>query len=197
MPRFATLAVVLLALGAPAATAQWLVGVTAGSQRFGSVAADTASGSRWAGITSSTVLGGRIERRFTRVAVAIDIAYGRAGFAVEDAEFALVAKDVFRLWEIAPEIGVRVAGADTATSVWLRAGPVLDIWMADGADTRVRAGVAAGASLVFPLGPRVSGEFGVRGGVTPSPFDEVELAPGFEPRPAWRGTVIVGARYRL
>jgi hypothetical protein len=197
MLRTATLTVALLALVLPAAAAQWYIGATTGSQDFGAVADDTASGSRWVTLSASTALALRIERRLGRVSVAMDVAHSRAGFAVEDGEFALVAKDVFRLWEFAPELGVRAAGADTATSLWLRAGPILDVWLPDGADTRVRGGAFASASLLFPLLGRVTGELGLRGSVTPSPFNETELPPEFAGSAATRVTVLVGARYRL
>lgn len=196
MPRVALL-IVILTLPAPVLPAQWRVGVTAAALRFGAVAEDTVSGSRWASLTSPVVVVARIEREIGHVRIGLDVASGGAGLTIEDHAFALVAKHAFHLWEVAPGVGVRVAGPGAGASAWLEAGPVLDIWVAEGAGTRVRGGVHGSVSFAYSLSARVSGTLGVQGSITPSPFDRTDLTPGFERRAAKRRAILAGIRYRL
>lgn len=197
MSRFPVVAVLVAALPLRALSGQWLVGADVAALRFAAVAEETSSGDQWTTLTASTAAALRVERQFTRVRLGLGIVHARSGLAFGDRDLVVEARDVFSLWEFAPEVAVRIAGAGPPPTVWLHAGPLLDVWMPEGDETRSRAGAHAGASLMFPLLRRVSGTIRVQGSLTPSVFDADEPPPGFERRATRRFEVAVGARYRL
>jgi hypothetical protein len=196
MSRCTTVWMLLVALPLGTLSGQWLVGVDVAAWRFAAVASDTAPGGPWTTLTGSTAATFRVERQATKLRLGLGLVWARSGFATGDADFAVEARDVFRLWEVAPEVALRVAGAGPGATAWVHAGPILDVWLPEGADTRTRVGGQAGASLAFPLAGRVAGTIRLQGSVTPSVFTEAELPPGFEPRATRRLEVAVGFRYR-
>lgn len=195
MSRFPAVAVLVAALPVRALSGQWLVGADVAALRFAAVAEETSSGGQWTTLTASTAAALRVERQFARVRLGLGIMHARSGLAIGDRDLVVEARNVFRLWEFAPEVAARIAGAGSQPTVWLHAGPLLDVWLPEGDETRSRAGAHAGASLTFPLLRRVSGTVRVVGSVTPSVFDADELPVGFERRSTRRFEVALGARY--
>lgn len=197
MSRFPAVAVLMAALPLRALSGQWLVGADVAALRFAAVAEETSSEGQWTTLTASTAAALRVERQFAQVRLGLGIVHARAGLAIGDRNLVVEARDVFRLWEFAPEVAVRIAGVGSQPTVWLHAGPLLDVWLPEGDETRSRAGAHAGASLTFPLLRRVSGTVRVQGSLTPSVFDADEPPPGFERRSTRRFEVAVGGRYGL
>jgi hypothetical protein len=197
MSRFPVVAFLVAVLPLQALSGQWRVGADVAALRFAPVAQQTGAGGQRTTLTDATSAALRIERQVGRLRLGLGIAHATSGFAVGDRDLVVEARDVFHLWEFAPEVAVRIAGADAHPTVWLHAGPVLGVWLPERDETRARTGAQAGASLAFPLHRRLSGAVRVAGSVTPCVFDAAELPPGFERRATRRLDVALGVRYRL
>ncbi len=197
MTRRIALCIAVVVLPVQGLSSQWLVGADVVALRHSPVAEDTASGGSWTTLTVAGAAALRVERNVGRTRIGLGVLYARSGFAAEDRELAIEAKDVFRLWEFAPELGVRIAGVEPGTTAWVVAGPVIGIWVPVGDEVRVRTGLQAGAALGFPLVGRIAGAIRVLGSLTPSPFEEAELTADTARRAPRRLAISVGFRYRL
>ena len=71
------------------------------------------------------------------------------------------------LVELAPRLGLRLAGRPGAGTLRLLAGPALQLWSVTGEDSRVTVALGADLAAEAPLGSRL--QLVVRGGVTAGP----------------------------
>jgi MoxR-like ATPase len=100
------------------------------------------------------------------------------------------------LWEIAPQLSLRLARFGVGVDVRLEAGPAVQLWDVAGVG-RTRVAARAAAALEWPLAQALSGSLRVSGLVSGSVFDAGETPPDVERRATRRLGVAVGARYRL
>lgn len=141
--------------------------------------------------------GVRVAREFGRLGVALGFGYASTGLTEEGPDAAVVVHDLLTLYEIAPQVSLRVAHLSSGTTLRVHAGPVYDVWAVKDDNTRSRWGAGAAASVAFPLAGRWAGALRADAVVTPCVFDEGEPPAQFERRATWRTGVSVGLQYRL
>src|SRR5439155_1379097 len=126
-----------LTLGASPAAAQWGVSAELGVARFGGTSRDSSGAT--VGPYKPTTLGLRLDRPLGSARVALGVLYAKTGLAAEGRGVAVVQNDIGSLWEIAPELSLRVARLGTGIEARVDAGPTIDFWNFDG-ERRNRVG---------------------------------------------------------
>ena len=189
-----TLALLGLTLGASPAAAQWGVSAEFGVARFGGTSRDSSGAT--VGPYRPTTFGLHLDRGSGRVRVGVGVLYAKTGLAAEGRGVAVVQNDIGSLWEIAPELSLRVARFGTGIEARVDAGPTIDFWNFDG-EQRNRMGGRAAAVAEWPLAHALTGSLRVSGMLSGSVFDAADTPSGVERRATRRVGVAVGLRYRL
>lgn len=186
-----------------AAHAQWSARLELGAIAFSGASHDTSGSVPPADFRpyhSTTVQVG-VERRWGTLGAAVDVLHGAPGVALESDKTVFVAKDLLAFWEIALEVSLRLAGTGTGTGTGLtmraQIGPLVDIWLPNGAASLTRAGARAGLSLEWPFGARITGSVRAALALSGSPFRPEDLPSRFEVRPLWRRGVAGGVCWRF
>jgi len=175
----------LLALAAPATLAgQWSLTPEVGLTAFSGSSRD--SGGVRIGPTRATVLGLRFSRETLGSGIGLRILTGSTGFGATDGDLSVIQEHQLRLVEVAGFVSWHVAQIGTASRLGLEAGPVLDVWMPEGASSRSRFGAVAALSWAFPVSPRLDAALRLEGTLTGSLFDQADLPPSAERRATWR-----------
>lgn len=143
-----------------------------------------------------TAVGIRIDRELSGARIALGLRYAGAGLGVEGADLSVVAKGAFDWFEIAPELGIKLASVQ-GNSIYLFGGPVADLWKPRDTPSRTRIGGRAGLELNVPFSPRVSALVRASAAVTGSVFEADEVPLGYERRAMSRGSVGLGLRVGL
>jgi len=194
---------VLLFLALPvgclaAQTRSWGLGLDIGLTRFwgGSepIAPNEAPGFK---PYRPTTFGVRLDRRFGRGSLAVGVLYAQSGLGSENDDLAIIAKGGVDLVEATPEVGYRLGTLGPVTAVSLFAGPVLDVWMLSGEDTRLRIGGRAGLELLVPLGGALAGTIRAHGGLSGSLFHDSEVPSDFRTKAMPNAGVSLGLRLGL
>jgi hypothetical protein len=188
------LTVTLSAAAAVPLSAQWEISAEIGVARFGGSSRDS-TGTR-VGPYRPTTLALRLGRGVGRARVALAVLRAKTGLAAEGPTLAVVQYDIGTLWEIAPEVSVRVASFGTGAEARVDAGPAIDLWDFDG-ERRSRWGGRAGVSLEWPLARVLAGYMRLGGVVTGSVFDAADVPDGVERVATRRVAVAIGLRYRM
>ena len=189
-----TLALLGLTLGASPAAAQWGVSAELGVARFGGTSRDSSGAT--VGPYRPTTFGLHLDRGSGRVRVGVGVLYAKTGLAAEGQGVAVVQHDIGSLWEIAPELSLRVARFGTGIEARVDAGPTIDFWNFDG-ERRNRVGGRAALVAEWPLARALAGSLQVSGMLSGSVFDAADTPSGVERRATRRFGVAVGLRYRL
>jgi len=184
----------LLMLGQLPAAAQWGVSVELGVARFGGTSRDSAGAT--VGPYRPTTFGLRLDRTLGRARVAVDVLYAKTGLAADGQGVAVVQYGIGSLWEIAPEMSLRVARFGLGVEVRVAAGPAIDFWTFDG-ERRNRVGGRAAAVVEWPLASALTGSLRVNGVLSGSVFDAADTPSGVERRATRRFGIAVGLRYQL
>ena len=175
----------LLALTAPAILAgQWSLTPEVGLTAFSGSARD--SGGLRVGPTRATVIGLRFGRETRASGIGLRILTGSSGFGATDGDLSVIQEHQLRLVEIAGFFSWHVAQIGTASRLGVEAGPVLDIWMPEGASSRSRFGAVAAVSWAFPVSPRLDAALRLEGTLTGSLFDQADLPSSAQRRATWR-----------
>jgi hypothetical protein len=194
-----TLAAVFALLGvAPglprAAASQWHVSAEIGVARFGGTSRDSA-GAR-VGPYRPTTLGLRVDHELGAARIVLSATYAKTGLAGEHGGVAFVQYDVASLWEIAPEISVRVGRLGSGVTARVEAGPALDLWDIQG-EQRRRVGGKTSLALEWPLGGRLAGSLRVSAALSGSILNPEDAPTGVERLSTRRFGVTVGLAYQL
>ena len=187
----------LLIASQPRLAAQWSLAVEATASYYGGTSRDSGADPTAFRPHHPTSVGLRVDRRFGRLGVGVGAALAGADLIAENSSVGAILKGALDLFEVAPEVAVIVGRTGPGLAVRVHAGPLIDIWSPQGADTRTRTGGQAGLSLEWPVSRRLAGSLRVAAALTGSLFKEGELPPGFERRAMWRRSVSLGLRYRL
>jgi len=190
----AFVAVILTAIPWHSVPAQWGISAELGVARFGGTSRDSAGAT--VGPYRPTTYGLRLDRTLGRARVAVDLLYAETGVAGEGKGLAVVQYGIGTLWEIAPEVSLRVARFGAGVEARIAAGPALDLWDFDG-EQRNRVGGRAAALVEWPLARALMGSLRVSGVVSESVFDAADAPSGVERRATRRFGVAVGLRYQL
>jgi hypothetical protein len=189
-----TCLVIGLALSPRVGAAQWGISADIGVARFGGSSRDTA-GTR-VGPYRPTTFELRVDRGAGATRVAIAVLYAKTGIAGERAGLAIVQYDVASLWEIAPQVSLRLMRFGSGVDVRFEGGPAFELWDLDG-QGRNRVGGRAATVVEWPLGGGLTGSLHVNAVLSGSVFDASDAPSGVERLPTRRFGVAVGLRYQL
>jgi hypothetical protein len=166
----------LLAQGSP-----WGIGLEVGLTRFwgGSepVAPNDAPGLK---PYRPTTVGLRIDRSFRRYRLGLGVQYAASAIGQDGREVAILLKGQMTWVQVTPEIAYQLAVLGPLAELRAFAGPVFDLWLPSGDDSRVRAGARGGLELLVPLGSGLAGMLRAHGGVTGSLFNDTEVPSEFQ-----------------
>src|SRR5947208_1957339 len=111
-------------------SAQWGIAAEIGVARFGGSSRDT-SGTT-VGPYRPTTVELRLDRGRGFARVALALLYAKTGIAGEQPGLAVVQYDLASLWEVAPQVSLRLARFGAGVDVRLEAGPAIQLWTVDG-----------------------------------------------------------------
>ncbi|HET9709194.1 MAG TPA: hypothetical protein VFP39_12925 [Gemmatimonadales bacterium] len=168
----------------PALPGQWSLAPEVGLTAFSGSGRD--SSRLRVGPTRATVVALRIGREFPHLAVGVRVLTGSTGFGATDGDLTVIQEHQLRLVEFAGFLSWTVAQVGTASRLGFEAGPVLDLWMPQGASSRSRVGAVAALSWAFPVSPRLDAALRLEGTRTGSLFDAADLPPSAQRRATWR-----------
>jgi len=182
----------LLLVFQPRLAAQWSLAVEATASYYGGTSRDSGADPTAFRPHHPTSVGLRVDRRFGRLGFGVG-----AALIAENSSVGAILKDALDLFEVAPELALLLGRVGPSPAVRVHAGPLIDVWSPEGADTRTRTGGQVGLSLEWPVSRRFAGTLRGAAALTSCLFKEGELPPGFERRAMWRRSVSLGLRYRL
>jgi len=187
----------LLLASQPRLAGQWSLAVEATASYYDGVSRDSGADPTAFRPHHPTSVGLRVDRRFGRLGFGFGASLATADLIAENSSIGAILKDALDLFEVAPEVALRLGHTGPGAAARVHAGPLIDVWSRAGDDTRTRAGGQVGVSLESPVSRRFAGSLRVAAALTSSLFREGELPPGFERRAMWRRSVSLGLRYRL
>ena len=190
----ASLVMLGLAVEPRTAAAQWGVSAEIGAAWFRGTSRDSSGAT--VGPYRPTTFGVRLDRDLGAVRVALDVLYAAPGLAGENGDLAFVQDGVLSLWEIVPEIGIRLGRFGVGVEARVEAGPALDLWEFNG-EQRHRLGARGGLALEWPLARSLSGALRVSGAWSGSMVDPDDVPAGVERVSTRRLGVGLALRYRL
>lgn len=199
IPRIWRCTLVLTAsVGSPlsAAQGQWSVAGRIGAERFWGGSVEIAPEHRSFRPYRPTTFGAALQRYGSRWSVGLRLGFAKASLALEGEDALVAAKGIFTVYSAAPEIGIRVGPTRGRQQLWIRAGPLLELWSVMGEDSRSRAGAQGAVSFVVPLSGRFAASMSAGAAATASPFERGELE-GYQLRTLWRRRLEVGLEYSL
>ena len=197
--RAGGLVLVLLALGrASSAQQRWGLGLDVGLTRFwgGSEAIPPGEAPGLKPYRPTTVAL-RVERVLGRGRVGLGVAYGASGLAAESEELAVIAKGGLSWVQLTPELAYRLTTLGSGPELRVFGGPVADLWLPNGDDSRVRIGARSGFELLAPLGPWIAATIRAHGGVSASLFRERDMPSGFRTKMMPNAGIALGVRFGL
>jgi hypothetical protein len=174
----------------------WAVSADISTVWFGAGAEDPAAGLS-IGPGPGTAFGIGASRNAGAARIGLRVLRVQAGFRLTGEGISLTADDDgFTLYELAPEVGIRLIRLGTAGSeLRLAAGPNFGFWQWEGADDRTRIGGRARLGLEVPIAGRWTGGAWLEGAVSGSVFDADELPAEYERQSLLRGRAGVEVRY--
>ena len=175
---------------------KWAISADIGTAWFGAGAEDPAAGLS-IGPGSGTTFGIGIVRDAGAVRIGLRFLRLESGLRLTGEGLSLTAdEDGFTLYELAPEVGIRLIRLGTAgAGLRLAAGPTFDLWQWEGADDRTRVGGRALLALEAPIAGRWTGSAWLEGAVSSSVFDADELPAEYDRQSLRRGRAGVELRY--
>jgi hypothetical protein len=190
-----TVALGMVGLVAPAA-AQWLVRIEVGADRFWGGSEESAPEHRSFRPYRPTIFAGTLERRSGKVGVGLRLQYTEASLALEGSDAVVAAKGVFTVYSFSPELSYQIASVAN-NQLYLRLGPLFEVWDIIDQGARTRAGVQGAVALTVPLGRRISAAVSGALALISSPFEDGELPVGYELQPLWRRRFAGALEYRF
>jgi hypothetical protein len=183
---------VLASTPAPAATQErgWNLSAEVSTVWFGAGAENPSEGLS-AGPGPGTALGIAASRKAGAVRIGLRLFRVESGLRLAGGGVSLTADAAgFTLYELAPEVGLRLLRLGTAgAGIRLAGGPTLDLWSWEGADDRTRIGGRALLGLESPITADWTAAAWLEGAVSGSVFDDGDLPPEYERRSLLRGRV--------
>jgi hypothetical protein len=177
--------------------AQWLVRFEVGADRFWGGSEESAPEHRSFRPYRPTIFAGTLERRSGRVGVGLRLQYTEASLGLEGSEAVVAIKGVFTVYSVSPELSYQISSVGFNNQLYLRLGPLIEVWDIVDEGARTRVGAQGAVALSVPLGRKISAV--VSGGLAliPSPFDEDELLAEYELRALWRRRFAGGFEYHF
>jgi hypothetical protein len=145
----------------------------------------------------------RVERRVGPIALGVRLSHSQPGVSLSGAEqsfqgpLLLVAERAFTVTSVAPEVGIRLLGAEGGNRLRGRVGVELEQWSFDEEAARHLVTPRAGLSFHAPVTRRlevvIEGETGYS---SSSPFNPSDLPEGFRQAATWRWGIGGGVAVR-
>jgi hypothetical protein len=179
-------------------TRQWGMGVEVGLTRFwGGSEPEPPNDAPGLKPYRPTTVGLRIDRRSGRYRLGLGVQYAAAALGQENPDLAILLKGAMTWVEATPEVAYQLATLGTDTELRAFAGPVVDLWLPDGDEPRVRAGGRVGLELLVPLGSSLAGTVRAHGGVSGSLFSDSEVPSDFHSKSMPNAGLALGLRLGL
>jgi hypothetical protein len=193
----ASVSVMLVPLWPLPTAAQWSMGVEIGAERFWGGSAEISPPHRSFRPYRPTAFGAVVERKGSRVGIALRLRYTQASLALEGNDAVVAVKGVFKVYGASPELSYRVASLGAQNELWLHGGPLFEVWSIIDEGSRTRIGAQGSVSLDVPLGGKFGASLSAGAALMRSPFVEDDLDTTYELRALWRRRFAVGLQYRL
>jgi hypothetical protein len=177
--------------------AQWLVRLEVGADRFWGGSVESAPEHRTFRPYRPTIFAGTLERRSGRVGFGLRLQYTEASLALEGSEAVVAVKGVFTVYSVSPELSYQISSVGSNNQLYLRLGPLIEVWDIVDQGARTRAGAQGVVALAVPLGGRIGAGVSAGLALISSPFEEDELLEEYELRPLWRRRFSGGLEYRF
>jgi len=188
---------ILHVLPVPAAAQQeaWSLSAEVGWTGISGASRDPATGAVFRP-ANGPLLGLAAQWRTGQLRLGLLLRTARSNLSIADSEITITTDDLaFRLYQIAPELDLRLIRVSRHATITLAAGPVIDLWRVTESKSRTRIGGRAALTFESLVAEGVSGVVRAEGAVTGSMFDEGELPPEFDRRRTLRRVVTVGIKY--
>ena len=183
-----------LAAGPHMGAAQWSLSADVGVAYFGGTSRDSAGAT--VGPYRPTTLAVRVDHGDGPVRFGLHVLYAEPGLAGKQGDLAFVQSGVLSLWEIVPQVAVRVVRFGTGVEGRIEAGPAFDLWEFDN-EQRNRVGARGAVALQWPLARSLTGSLRVGGVWSESVVDPGDVPAGVERVTTRRFDVAIGLRYTL
>jgi hypothetical protein len=186
----------MVGLVSPAA-AQWLVRLELGADRFWGGSEGPAPEHLSFRPYRPTIFAGTLERRSGKVGVGLRLQYTDASLGLEGSEGVVAVKGVFTVYSVCPELSYQIASIGSNNHLYLRLGPLIEIWDIVDQAARTRAGAQGAVAFAVPLGRKITVVMSGGLALTSSPFEEDDLPDEYEIRSLWRRRFAGALQYRL
>ena len=183
-----------LAAGPHMGAAQWSLSADVGVAYFGGTSRDSSGAT--VGPYRPTTLAVRVDHGDGPVRFGLHVLYAEPGLAGKQGDLAFVQSGVLSLWEIVPQVAVRVVRFGTGVEGRIEAGPAFDLWEFDN-EQRNRVGARGAVALQWPLARSLTGSLRVGGVWSESVVDPGDVPAGVERVTTRRFDVAIGLRYTL
>jgi len=132
-----------------------------------------------------------------RSRVGLGVQYAASAIGQDGPELAILLKGAMTWLQTTPEFAYQLATIGPVAELRAFAGPVIDLWLPSGDESRVRAGGRAGLEFLIPLGSSLAGLLRVHGGVTGSLFRDTEVPTEFQTKLMPNAGLALGLRLGL
>src|SRR5438034_6041746 len=183
-----------LAAGPHMGAAQWSLSADVGVAYFGGTSRDSSGAT--VGPYRPTTFAVRVDHGDGPVRFGLHVLYAEPGLAGKQGDLAFVQSGVLSLWEIVPQVAVRVVRFGTGVEGRIEAGPAFYLWEFDN-EQRNRVAARGPVALQWPLARSLTGSLRVGGVCGESVSDAGGVAACFDRVTARRFDVGVGLRNAL
>jgi opacity protein-like surface antigen len=196
--RALSIVLVVAALSARSAAAQWYVGIELGVAHYHGTARDTSNsgGPDTFRPGDAASIGVRLGRQMGRIGLALRATYGIPGIGAAGQDLTITDRSTGALIEVTPVVAVRLTSAGLGSAVRAEIGPTLHLWKLSD-EVRSRLGALGALAYEWPIVARWSGAIRAEGTISRSWWNAGDLPPEYARRPTWRYGMSVGLRYRL
>jgi hypothetical protein len=176
---------------------EWGLSTELGLSAFSGGARDSASSGTVGHPSRATSIGFRLDANSGKTRISVGLLYASTGLEISGSGLQVIARSAFKLFEVAPELAIRVFSLSSGGRVHVHGGMVIDRWKPAGEETRMLLGGLVAASVELPVSHRLTAGVRWETSITKSVFRQGEVPPEFELRRSLRHRVGLGVRYRL
>ncbi len=144
-----------------------------------------------------TTIGIRLDKRVKRYRLGMGIQYAATALGQDGPDLAILLKGAMTWLQATPELAYRLGTVGNNSELSAFAGPVIDVWLPDGDESRVRAGGRVGLELILPFGSGLAGVLRAHGGLSGSLFSDTEVPSEFRTKSMPNAGMALGLKLGL
>jgi len=142
-------------------------------------------------------VGMRLDNGLKRYRFGLGIQYASVALGQDGPDLAILLKGAMTWVQATPEIAYQLATINANSELRAFAGPLIDLWLPAGDESRVRAGGRIGLELLVPFGAGLAGLLRCHGGVSGSLFKDTEVPSEFRTKSMPNVGLALGLRLGL